>query len=376
MLYFELNRADVIQSKSFHVGQSVKYKISYSRIPSAVPEEERRSMKKDITKKQLEDYNDVYADIFNALLFDGEKVLEEEYLVPLPTESFTRNSNGSLRQGNRDIRKADKRNGCYRLICGEENQENRENTMPQRIMGYDYAAYEEQIKALMDKNEAEGKRAVVKRIHDDQRLAPVVTAVLYWGEKKWSRPRCLYDMLEFPKDYGEKIKPFVADYPMNLIEMARLPEAVRNRLQSDFRLIADYAACKDKIEKLEELIADRNHVIRHPEEFLDALSAVAGDKRYERVKIQLRERAEEKKEDITMCLIAEALENKGIQEGLKKGRQEGLSKGRREGAKSKAETIARNMFARDMSAEDTAAICEESLEQIRNWFAGWRKEVQ
>lgn len=325
-------------------------------------------MKKDITKKQLEDYNDVYADIFNALLFGGERVLEEEYLVPLPTESFTRNRNGSLRQGNRDIRKADKRSGSYRLICGEENQESRENTMPQRIMGYDYAAYEEQIKLLMDKNKTEGKNAVTRRIHDDQRLAPVITAVLYWGEEKWLRPLNLYDMLKFPEDIGEKIKPFVADYPMNLIEVTRLPESVRNRLQSDFRLIAEYAACKNKITKLEELIADRNHVIRHPEEFLDALSAVAGDKRYERIKEQLRERAEEKKEDITMCLIAEALENKGIQEGLSMGRQEG--------AKSKAETVARNMFARDISAEDTAAICEESLEQIRAWFAQWRKDAQ
>lgn len=76
-------------------------------------------MKKDITKKRLEDHNDVYADIFNALLFDGEKILEEEYLVPLPTESFTRNMDGSLRQGNRDIRKADRRNGLSRRHRGE-----------------------------------------------------------------------------------------------------------------------------------------------------------------------------------------------------------------------------------------------------------------
>lgn len=324
-------------------------------------------MKKDITKKRLEDHNDVYADIFNALLFEGEKILEEEYLVPLPTESFTRNMDGSLRQGNRDIRKADRRNGRYRLICGEENQESLENTMPQRIMGYDYAAYEEQIKLLMDKNKADGKTAVTKRIHDDQRLAPVVTAVLYWGEDAWSRPLDLYDMLDFPEDIGEKLKPFVANYPMNLIQVTRLPESVRNRLISDFRLIVEYAACKNKLVKLEELIADRNHVIRHPEEFLDSLSAVAGDSRYTRIKRQLQERAEERKEDITMCLIAEALENRGIQKGIDQGIQQGFQQG--------IQSVAKNMFIRNMSEEATAAICEESLEQVHIWFTQWRNET-
>lgn len=47
-------------------------------------------MKKDIAKKRLEEHNDVYADIFNALLFEGRPVLQEESLVPLPTEAFTR----------------------------------------------------------------------------------------------------------------------------------------------------------------------------------------------------------------------------------------------------------------------------------------------
>lgn len=59
-----------------------------------------------------------------------DRSLEEDYLVPLLIESFTRNIDGSLRQVSRDIRKAERRNGRYRLICGEEN---RKNTMPQRI---------------------------------------------------------------------------------------------------------------------------------------------------------------------------------------------------------------------------------------------------
>ncbi|PKB52365.1 hypothetical protein CRH03_16580 [Clostridium sp. HMb25] len=67
----------------------------------------------------------------------------------------------------------------------------------------DYAAYKEQIWSLVHKNKSAGKPAVTKRIHDNQRLAPVLTVVLYWGEEEWSRPLKLHDMLEFPSDIEE-----------------------------------------------------------------------------------------------------------------------------------------------------------------------------
>ena len=56
-------------------------------------------MQKDTTEKKLEDWNDVYADIINVLFFGGKKVLKEEELISLPTESFTRNMDGTIRKG-------------------------------------------------------------------------------------------------------------------------------------------------------------------------------------------------------------------------------------------------------------------------------------
>ena len=278
---------------------------------------ERRFMEKDISKKKLEDYNDVFADIFNALLFNGEEILSEVYLTALPTEAFSRGRDKRLRQGNRDVQKADRRSACYHLICGTENQEEVDNTMPQRIMGYDFASYGDQIKCLTSENLENGNSAYVKRIHDEQRLAPVITIVLYWGAKEWKRPRHLYDMLKFPPGLEEKIIPFVADYPMNLIQVAFLPDEVRRRLKSDFRLLAEYAANKNCPEKLKKLLREDSQVIRHPEEFLDALSAVAGDVRYEEIKEQIFERRE--KEALTMCIVAEELENTGIKKGIEQG---------------------------------------------------------
>lgn len=65
----------------------------------------------------------MYLRTFNNIMFDGDRVLDDEELESIPTEAFTRKAGGGLRQGNRDIRKADKRNRQYRLLYGLENQQ-------------------------------------------------------------------------------------------------------------------------------------------------------------------------------------------------------------------------------------------------------------
>ena len=60
-------------------------------------------LKKDISQKELEAHNDVFVDIVNNLVFKGEQILKEEFLRPLPTESLSRKTDGTLRQGNRDV---------------------------------------------------------------------------------------------------------------------------------------------------------------------------------------------------------------------------------------------------------------------------------
>ena len=282
-------------------------------------------MQKDTTQKELEAYNDVFADICNVAVFGGKEVLKEEDLVPLPTESYTRNTDGTTRQGFRDVRKADRRNGRYHLIIGLENQTGVDYTMPERVMGYEYASYEEQIKVLMAKNRTEKKPAVTKRLHEEQRLAPVVTTVIYWGEKEWTGPRCLHDMLEFPPEMEKEIRPFVADYPIHLLEMAALPEEVRSSFQSDFRILAEYAASRENAEQWERFMETYQKGIVHPEELLDTLSALSGDSRYTEVKEKVIEKeCGEEKGEVRMCEVAEKLEQRGIQKGIQKGIQEGM----------------------------------------------------
>ena len=68
------------------------------------------------------------------------------------------------------------------------------------------------------------------------------------------------------------------------------------------------------------MLEDKVHTIKHPEEFLDMLSEVASDKRYKNAKEKILENEEE---NVTMCVIAEKLENRGIQKGIEQGIERG-----------------------------------------------------
>ena len=66
----------------------------------------------------------------------------------------------------------------------------------------------------------------------------------------------------------EVIRPLVPDYPMNLVEGRKIPKEIREKLTSDFRLMAEYAVRRQDPELLEELLEDK-----FAEDFQGALAA-------------------------------------------------------------------------------------------------------
>lgn len=59
---------------------------------------------KDIIEKTLEGYNDVFADIVNGLLFDGEPVIDEKALVDATPTSMYK-LDGGVHEEERDVAK-------------------------------------------------------------------------------------------------------------------------------------------------------------------------------------------------------------------------------------------------------------------------------
>lgn len=173
---------------------------------------------KDITEKILADYEDVFADIINGVLFDGEQVLHENELVNVKDKSQYKFDN-KIHEQERDVCKQWVPYGVCFALVGLEHETQPEPYMPMRIIGYDGAAYRGQL----TKSEKEKPNY------------PVITLVLYFGMKHWNKPRTLFECMDIP----ERLKPFVNDYKIHIVEVAFLNDRL-HYFHSDFRIIAEY----------------------------------------------------------------------------------------------------------------------------------------
>ncbi|MCM1282821.1 MAG: hypothetical protein NC180_06510, partial [Muribaculaceae bacterium] len=77
---------------------------------------------KDMAEKLLEDYNEVFADIVNVLLFEGERVVEPDSLLPAVAGSQYKADDGKLHEQERDIAKFWTEEGVCISLLGVENQ--------------------------------------------------------------------------------------------------------------------------------------------------------------------------------------------------------------------------------------------------------------
>ena len=213
---------------------------------------------KDITEKNLEAFNDVFADIINVLLFKGKNLMKEKDLEA-DTKASMFKADGKIHEQERDVSKFWK-NGEVRIsILGFENQTCPDKDMPLRVISYDGASYKQQLL-----NEKAKQRY------------PVTTIVLYFGTKeKWSTPKNLLGCFKVP----EELKPFVNDYKINVFNIAWLSDKTIDMFQSDFKIVAKYF----QTVRLKKDYKGSNEEIRHVDALLKMLSALTGDNSFEEV---------------------------------------------------------------------------------------------
>lgn len=282
---------------------------------------------KDLSQKQLQEEPEVFADIFNAVIFKGKEVLRPERLRHMERETVSQPGSGILKQMFRDVCMMDMDSGTEYLILGIENQTEIDVTMPLRGMGFDYAAYEKEVKRLARENLRKRGKKGTGKLHRGQKITPVVTLILYYGEEEWKGARSLHDMLKLPdENLYPGILPYIHDYGMNLVSIKNLSQGEASRFTSDFRLLVQYIRHRKDKNELDRLFADDTFSIEHPYETLSALAAITGDSRYLDIGRNVKE-----KRGLTMCVILDEAEKRGEIRGEKRGEIRGEIKGEKKG---------------------------------------------
>lgn len=254
--------------------------------------------KNDRAEKLLEDYNDVFADIYNTLLF-RQSLLKEELLDFGPTESVYKNDSNATAEQRRDVLKVYKNANLVISSFGIENQSTYDEYMPVRIMSYDAGTYRQQIKNVSKK----------------QDVYPVITIVLNFSNRQWGDAKDLHSLLNIP----EELKPFVENYKIKVFDIAFLEDAVINSFTSDFKVIAKFF--KDK--RLKKDALSDNTVLKYPTAVTEFLAVFTNDSLYTDINDLIIE-SQRKGECITMCNVAQAMVEKGIEKGIEKGKLEAI----------------------------------------------------
>lgn len=184
---------------------------------------EKQDLKPDTVLKNYWSNNEQFADLFNAVLFDGRPVIRPEDLEDIDTEGstvFEHRSYAESIQASRDnikIRKRSQTHGAEFSLLGIEGQEHIHYAMPMRIMGYDYGTYKKQydsnVKKHREAKDLEGDE-FLSGMKKTDRFMPVITVVIYYGEKPWDGATTLHEILNIGKD----ILPYVNNYKMLLVE--------------------------------------------------------------------------------------------------------------------------------------------------------------
>lgn len=258
---------------------------------------------KDMTEKLLEDYEDVFADIVNVLLFGGREIVLPEALGDSKVRFQYKADDTQLHEMERDVMKLWRDKNVNIALCGIENQTKAEKDMPLRILGYDGSSYRSQLL----KN-ASGNRY------------PVVTIVLYFGWKThWTEPTNLKSVVSIPAELDD----YINDYRIHVFEIAWLSDEQVEMFKSDFRIVADFFT---QMRKQTEYNPSPQQ-IEHVDAVLKLLSVFGQTDEFEYL-IETGESKEVK----NMCEAVDKIRDRGriqgLEEGIQQGRELGIQLGK------------------------------------------------
>lgn len=269
-----------------------------------------------VIRKYMED-KERFSDLMNGSLFDGKQVVKQENLEQIKGESsiYLMDKNKKRKSV---IRYRDVVMKTDYAIFAEENQMNVHYAMPVRNMLYDALSYAEQVEQIRKAHKRNGERLsddeFLSGIKKEDAIYPVITVVIYYGEKEWDASLDLYGMMELGRKgmITEELKEVLPNYKINLIHAGNIesPEKYKLSLQLVFGMLkykSDETGLKMYLEKHKKELSDIDQetydvmgILLHMEKELNGYRQKKGEKR-------------------DMCEAIKAMIEKGKMEGKNEG---------------------------------------------------------
>ena len=247
------------------------------------------------------------------MLYDGKQVIKQADLSPVYTAELVIPYKDSIHSQLYRIRDL---SYCWKMmtdgkaiyvILGGEMQTAVHYAMPVRNMLYDVMNYSARVTEqarinVGKKTSGQPREEFLSGFHRGDRLKPVITLVIYLGEKKWDGPLSLHEMLSTD---DPTLLDYVQDYRLHLIEPHRIPDAEMNRFASDLGQLMTFIKYAGDKKKLSEIIQNDSHFKNMRNDLIGLINTMA--------RINLT--ANDKEEKTNMWKAFEDMQNEAMEKG-------------------------------------------------------------
>lgn len=277
--------------------------------------------KVDIATKQYMSHRDVIADVFNFYIYDGRQVIKPEKLqkidtaeVALPYGNDAEIAVQKLRDNIMLWTMAMDDKAAY-AVLGIENQDKIHYAMAVKNMLYDALQYAKQVEeakrsyrnGLNKKRIKLNSEEFLSGLKKADRLMPVITLVVYFGDKDWDGAKSIHEMLSVDDD---ELLSYVPNYKINLIEPAKISDEDYDKFKTDVGSVLQFI--KHQSDEDGSWIKGKTRFKHVEKEAVELINLITGSKIT----------GEEKEEVVDMCRAWENSINNAMREGELKGKIE------------------------------------------------------
>lgn len=191
--------------------------------------------------------------------------------------------------------------------------------MPIRNMLYDAISYVQQISEISRKHRQKGiqlsKAEFLSGLTKEDRLIPVVTLVVYWGQEEWDAPCSLYEMLECA---DTEVLSCINDYRINLVNPHWMESKDFEKVGESLAVVMRFMKASVSEEDMKKLLQE--HTVKYSNIEQDAAEVIRAC-----AKIEIA--VDEKGEVVDVCKAWDEHWESGRELGIKQGKEQGIKSG-------------------------------------------------